>query len=147
MSAMRQFGLCLLLAFGLGAQAATTNSLVWHKNPDRVDADVRSLTLPQLLQQITAQTGWRVYVEPGASHNSSAKFKNEPSGNALKMLLGDLNFALVPKTNSPPQLYVFRTRMENATRLVRGTNAVAKHVADELLVKIKPGMDIDALAK
>jgi thermitase len=144
---MPQFGLCLLLAFGLSAQAATTNTLVWHKNPDRVDADVHSLALPQLLRQITAQTGWRVYVEPGAAHNASAKFKSEPTGNALKMLLGDLNFALVPQTNAPYRLYVFSTRMENATRLVRATKAVEKHVANELLVKIKPGADIDALAK
>jgi hypothetical protein len=137
----------LLLAFGLSAQAATTNSIVWHRNPDRVDADVRSLTLPQLLQQITLQTGWRVYVEPGAAHNASAKFKNEPFGNALKMLLGDLNFALVPQTNASSRLYVFSTRMENATRLVHAAQTVAKHVANELLVKIKPGTDIDALAK
>ena len=131
MSVMPQFGLCLLLAFGLSAQAATTNTLVWHKNPDRVDADVHSLALPQLLRQITAQTGWRVYVEPGAAHNASAKFKSEPTGNALKMLLGDLNFALVPQTNAPYRLYVFSTRMENATRLVRATKAVEKHGANE----------------
>jgi hypothetical protein len=124
-----------------------TNSLVWHKAAGLVDADVRSLTLPQLLQQITAQTGWRVYVEPGAAHNASAKFKNEPSGNALKMLLGDLNFALVPQTNAPSRLYVFSTRMENATRLVRIAKAPAKRIANELLVKIKPGTDIDALAR
>jgi thermitase len=147
MSGVRQIWFCLLLASVLGARAADTNSLVWHKAAGRVDADVRSLTLPQLLQQISAQTGWRVYVEPGAAHNASAKFINEPSGNALKMLLGDLNYALVPQTNAPSRLYVFSTRMENATRLVRLAKAPAKRVANELLVKIKPGADIGALAK
>jgi len=125
--------------------SAASNSISWRTNA--ISADVRNFQLPQLLQQIASQTGWRVYVEPGAKHNSSAKFKNESSGTALKMLLGDLNFALVPKTNSPSELFVFKTRMENATRLVHGTNAAAKHVANELLVKLKSGADIDALAK
>jgi hypothetical protein len=147
MSGVRQIWFCLLLASALVARGADTNSLVWHKAAGRVDADVRSLTLPQLLQQISVQTGWRVYVEPGAVHNASAKFINEPSGNALKMLLGDLNYALVPQTNAPSRLYVFSTRMENATRLVRIAKAPAKRVANELLVKIKPGADIGALAK
>ena len=64
------------------------------------------------------------------------------------MLFGDLNFALVPRTNAAWRLYVFTTKMQNATRLVRapGTTA-AKHVPNELLVKLKSGADIDALAR
>lgn len=128
-----------------GANAAQNTSIVWNTN--KVSADVRNLQLPQLLQQIASQTGWRVYVEPGTAHNASAKFKNESTGTALRMLLGDLNFALVPKTNAPSQLYVFKTKMENATRLVRTTKKISRHVANELLVRVKPGTDIDALAK
>jgi thermitase len=62
------------------------------------------------------------------------------------MLLGDLNFALVPKTNAPSQLYVFRTTMENATRQVLAAKP-ARRIANELLIRVKPGTDIDALAK
>ena len=105
---MHRLGFCLLfLVFGLSVCAAETNSIVWHKAADRVDADVRSLELSQLLEQITAQTGWRVYVEPGTTRSASAKFKNLPSGEALRMLFGDLNFALVPQTNATSRLYVF----------------------------------------
>jgi len=148
---MRQCVFCLLLACSLtalGARAAETNSIVWNKTTDRVNADVSSLGLSQLLEQITAQTGWRVYVEPGTTRNASAKFKNLPSGEALRMLFGNLNFALVPQTNAASRLYVFTTKMQNATRLVHapGTTA-ARRVANELLVKLKPGADIDALAK
>jgi len=151
MSRMRQCVFCLLLACSLtalGARAAETNSIVWNKTTDRVNADVSSLGLSQLLEQITAQTGWRVYVEPGTTRNASAKFKNLPSGEALRMLFGNLNFALVPQTNAASRLYVFTTKMQNATRLVNapGTTA-ARRVANELLVKLKPGADIDALAK
>ena len=142
------FVFCLLFAvLGLSTSAADTNSLVWHKTADRVDADIRSEPLWPLLETIARETGWRIYVEPGTTRNASAKFKNLPSGDALRMLLGDLNFALVPRTNAVSQLYVFRTVMQNATRLVHAANPPAKHVPNELLVKLKPGANIDALAR
>ena len=76
---MRRLGFCLLLAaFCFSAFAAETNSIVWRRAADRVDADVHGLSLSNLLQQITAETGWRVYVEPGTTHSASAKFKNLP---------------------------------------------------------------------
>ncbi|MGA3283789.1 MAG: S8 family serine peptidase [Verrucomicrobiota bacterium] len=135
------------MAFTGLANAADTNVLVWHKTADRVDADIRGEPLWPLLETIARETGWRIYVEPGTTRNASAKFKDLPSSDALRMLLGDLNFALVPRTNTPPHLYVFRTVMQNATRLVRAAAAPAKHVPNELLVKLKPGVNIDDLAK
>ena len=143
---LRQITFCLLLAFSLSASAENTNSLVWHKAADRVDADIRGEALWPLLEQIAVEADWKIFVEPGAEHNASAKFKNLPSGDALKMLLGDLNFALVPQTNGPSQLYVFRTTMQNATKQVRVVRP-AKRIANELLLKVKPGADMDVLAK
>ena len=144
----KKTAICVFLAaFCLCARAADTNLLVWHRATDRVDADVRGMALWPLLEKIAVEAGWHIYVEPDTTHTTSAKFKDLPSGDALKMLLGDLNFALVPRTNGVPQLYVFRTERQNATLLVRAPNATAKHVANELLVKLKPGTDIDALAK
>ena len=137
---------CLWLAFGFNANAANTNSIVWHKAADRVDADIRGEALWPLLEQIAAGAEWKIFVEPGAEHKASAKFKDLPSGDALKMLLGDLNFALVPQTNGPSLLYVFRTTMQNATRQVVIAKP-AKRIANELLLKVKPGTDMDALAK
>jgi len=145
MNRLKKFAavLCFSLAFGFIA-AAQTNSLVWYEADGRVDADVHNEPLLPLLKSIAGQTGWRVYVEPGTTLKASTKFKNLAVGDALKMLLGDLNFALVPKINTPSQLYVFRTSMKNATQLV---TSKPKHVPNELLVKVKPGTDIDALAK
>ncbi len=75
---------------------------------------------------------------------------NLPPGEALKKLLGDLNFALVPQTNGPDLLYVFMTSMKAATRPV-APPAVVKHrqcgLANQIMVKLKPGANIDALAK
>jgi hypothetical protein len=146
MSRVRQILFCMLFAFCLHVNAAETNSLVWHKAADRVDADIRGEALWPLLEKIAAAADWHVYVEPGLEHNISVKFSDLPSGDALKMLFGDLSFALVPQTNAPARLYVFRTTMRNATRQVVARKA-ASRVANELLVRVKPGTDIDALAK
>lgn len=134
---------CLSAAVNVAARAQT-NILVWHKDKGTVDAALRHEPLLPLLKSIAGQSGWHVYVEPGSTLDSSTQFKNLAVGDALKMLLGDLNFALVPETDSPWRLYVFRTTMKNATQSV---SSKPKHVPNELLVRVKPGTDIDALAK
>ncbi len=140
--------LSLWLSFvAIAANAADTNVFVWHKTTDRVDADIHGVALWPLLETIARDTGWHIFVEQGAARNASAKFKDLPADDALRMLLGKLNFALVPETNGPTRLYVFTTRMENATQPVRVTRAPPRHVPNELLVKVKPGTDMDALAK
>jgi serine protease len=144
------FLLGTVFVFFCSARADETNSLVWRTATDQVSADVRGEPLWPLLEDIAHKTGWHIFVEPGAARIASARFENLPATGALKMLLGDLNFALVPQTNEAPHLYVFTTRMENATRPVLADKPVAakqRHVANELLVKLKPGADIDALAK
>src|SRR5579859_4754432 len=106
---------CSSIALSFSA-IGQTNSLIWHKADGRVNADVHNEALLPLLRGIAGQTGWHIFVEPGASHTASTKFKNLPTGDALKRLLGDLNFALVPKDRGPSELYVFFTTMKNATR-------------------------------
>ena len=135
---IRHVLICLLLASAFGARAAGTNSLVWHKAADRVDADIHGEALWPLLEQIAEAADWKVFVEPGSERNVSAKFKNLPSGDALKMLLGDLNFALVPQTNAPSLLYVFRTTMQHATKQV-AVPKPAKRIANELLAEGQAG--------
>lgn len=142
----RQILFCLLIASALAAGAANSNSLVWHRADDRMDADIRSEPLWPLLEQIAETADWKVFVEPGAEHMVSAKFKGLPSGDALKMLLGNLNFALVPQTNGPSLLYVFRTTMQHATQRVVAAKP-ARRVSHQLLIRVKPGTDISALAR
>ena len=151
---MRRHKIFLLLALLVCAtallRAAETNSLVWQADRDRVSADIRSEALWPLLEDIAHQTGWHIFVEPGAAHDASTKFSGLPAGEALRKLLGNLNYALVPQTNGPQQLYVFTTTIHNATQRVAAAPVKAvpqKRLANELLVKLKPGADIDAIAK
>ena len=147
--------LFLLLVWGAvwpGRAANTTNSLVWNAAADNVSADIHGEPLWPLLEDIAHQTGWHIFVEPTAARNVDVKFTGLSSGEALKKLLGDLNFAYVPQTNQASQLYVFLTSRENATRAVnveapKTAKAKQKHIPNELLLKVKPGTDIDALAK
>src|SRR5689334_20346259 len=144
----------LLLSLGFSCLplfAANTNVLTWNKAKDRVSADVRDWELVGLLEEVAGQTGWNVFVEPDEDFKSSVKFKDLSSGEALRRLLGEMNFALVPQTNGNQRLYVFRTTMNNATRAVLGNGvrraAVAKRVANELIVQVKPGTNIEELAR
>src|SRR5271169_2215523 len=130
--------------------AAAPSTLVWQKTPgestDRVSADLHGEALWPLLEDIAHQTGWHILMEPGADRLADVKFNNLPAGEALKKLLGDLNFALVPQTNGPSLLYVFMTTMQAATRPVAAAVVKHRHVANQLLVKLNPGADIDAIA-
>lgn len=133
-------------------RAADTNSLAWQAGGNSVSADLHNEALWPLLEDVAHQTGWHIFVEPNAlKHTATVKFRALPAGEALHKLLGDLNFALVPQTNGPQQLYVFTTTMHAATRRVTAPTLARagpqKHVPNELLVKLKPGADIDALAK
>lgn len=150
----RLFSICLLAAVLMltSDSLAGSNGIAWNRETGEVSADVRGQTLWPLLEDMAHQTGWHIFVEPGTDRKVDIKFSGASRGDALKKLLGDLNFAFVPQTNGPDFLYIFATTMRNATRQVAVTNAVPKaaapkRVANELLVKVKPGTDIDALAK
>lgn len=143
-----------LCCVGLNVHAAT-EPLVWHGKEKTFDADISKMELRELLQKVSVLTGWEVYLEPGTSFEASAKFKNVPRGDALRLLLGKLNFEISPQTNSVPKLFVFRTGAGNATQLIRADKkSVAKigkdkRILNQLIVTLKPGskMDINVLAQ
>jgi hypothetical protein len=125
-----------------------TPRIVWDRAQNRLEADVRGLALGPLLERLAAETGWQIYVEPGTRHTASAKFKALPPGEALRLLLGDLNFSLLPQTNGSPRLYVFRSDLKQATRLVRALReaGTSRRIPNELIVQLRPGADVRALA-
>ncbi len=142
-----------LLCLVCGA-AAAADSLVWDKRTRTVDAQIESWDLPTVLSRVSSATGWQVYLEPGTQQKVSVRFKNLPVGEALKQMLGELNFALLPQTNAPAKLFVFKTTLQEATQLVADSSAESNPrrkgaIPNELIVTLRLGakQNIDALAK
>jgi hypothetical protein len=147
------FRVCsMLVLLAALASAPAADTLDWQKSRDQVSADIKSSALLPVLEKVAAATGWKVYVEPETIHTVSAKFSNLPPGQALRSLLGNLNFALVPETNASPKLFVFRTTVQRATQLVRAPESLragsqSKPIPNELIVRLKPGAKIEDIAR
>src|SRR6266498_842320 len=106
-----------LLLCALPASAA--NTLTWNTNQNHVTADIKGGELLPVLEQIASETGWHIFVEQDTIHNRvSAKFDDAKVGEALHLLLVDVNYALVPQNKGRSKLFVFRTSQANATMLV-----------------------------
>lgn len=115
---------------------------------DTLSANIQSATLAEILSQLAGMTHWLVFIEPDTTYTVSAKFKNKPMGDALRLLFGPLNFAVVPGSGGPSKLFVFRTSLQEATEEVKAKQpATATAIPDELIVKLKPGINPDELAK
>jgi hypothetical protein len=150
--------ICLLFLFcgwGTLSRAEKTGKppLVWHAKEKTFDADISGIELRDLLKKISSVTGWQVYLEPGTSRVSSAKFHDLPRGDGLRLLLGNLNFEIAPQSNSVPKLFVFRTGMSKATQLISADRAKLilgknKIILNHLIVTLKPGshVNIETLA-
>ena len=127
------------------------DSLTWDAKRERVSASIEAWPLDILLQKISAATGWEVFVEPGSAFMPSAKFSELTMGDALRSLLGNLSFALVPQTNASAQLFVFHTSAQAATQRVI-TVPLGRHmdtskpIPNQLVVTVKECEDINTLA-
>jgi hypothetical protein len=132
---------------------ASANTLNWNTSKGRVTADIKGSELLPVLEQVASATGWKVFVEADTIHNRvSASFTDANTGQALKLLLGDVNYALVPQSTGSSKLYVFRTSQGNATVAVTpsrpaGTNSTSKVIPNELIVRLKPGAKIEDIAR
>lgn len=139
-----------ILACALQLSAATNPQIEWDNN--RVTASVEGARLREVLQRIADETGWQVYVEPGAKRTVTSKFKARAVGEALNLLLGDLSFVRVPaEGDKPARLYVFRTSRDDATQLInpvlRKRDSTGKPIPNELVVKLKCGTDPEQVAR
>jgi hypothetical protein len=135
-----------------GAPPRPAGSLEWRETDSRVTARIDGWPLDRLLETIAAKTRWQVFVDPGARHEVNAKFTALAPGEALRRLLGPLNFVLVPATDarSQPKLYVFHTSRAAATQRIEGApeSPRGRRLNDELILRLKSGSaeSIDALA-
>jgi len=139
-----------LLVIAHGAFAA--DSLKWDAARDTVDATVETWTVPDVLQRVATATRWQIFIDPEITNRIPATFSGKQPGDALRRLLGNYNYALVPETNGPSKLFVFRNSREQATRAIQPVEKAAKksnksRIGNELVVTLKPGEKIEDLAK
>jgi hypothetical protein len=131
--------------------AFAADSLKWDTARDTVEATVETWTVPELLQQVATATRWQIFIDPEITNRIPANFSGKQPGDALRRLLGSYNYALVPETNAPAKLFVFRNSRDQATRAIRPVEAAKKSgkslIGNELVVTLKPGEKIEDLAK
>lgn len=149
--------LVLCLGPGLGPTApggrcAAAAALTWRADRDRVDAEIEAWPLARTLQAIASATGWQIYAEPDAQRTVTARFHDLKPAEALRRLLGELNFAVLPQSGGPTKLFVYRTSVHAATHLIQAgpkSTPARKPIPNELLVTLKPGAkeSIEALAR
>ena len=149
---------CLVLAILLISWRAPScpaaDSLNWPKTGNRIDADFDSASLRTVLAKVSLATGWEIYLEPDAQRTVSVKFRNLSQGEALRRLLADLNFALLPQANFPAKLLIYRTSLQEATQRIPPA-AADKHperghvIPNELIVTVRSDskQKIDELAR
>jgi hypothetical protein len=153
-------GFCLVMAAGgassvelkagapaRGEASTATNFFDWRAASDKVSADIKDWDVQTLLQHVAAATGWQVFLEPDTKYTVSTKFKDRSPGEALRLLIPTLTAVLVPQSNAPPKLCVYRTSVQEATQRIAPARKSDGHIPNELIVTLKPGEKIDDLAK
>src|SRR5690349_10944165 len=103
------------IAFVALALCATVHPLIASNNPEifwrankTVDARVASCPIDKVLARIAGLSGWTILMEPGLEESVSVEFKNVSQGEALKLLLGQVNYVLVPEKNGKLKLLVYK---------------------------------------
>src|SRR5439155_12995895 len=146
--------LAVIILLQSGDPVRAADSLVWRTDKNQVDADIESWPLSEVLESISSATDWQIYVEPDTEYTVTTRFQNLKPPEALRRLLGELNFALLPQTNGPVKLFIYRNSVHEATQLIQVARkarpeAASKAIPNELIVRLKPGAkeSIDALAK
>ena len=151
---MRTCAACLLaVCLVTAAVLDAADSLVWSTDRGEVDAHIESWPLPRVLEAISSETGWQIYVEPDAHHTVSVRFKKLKPREALDRLLTGYNFALLPQVSGPAKLFVYRNSVNDATELIHVTGKAdhrrSRPIPTELIVALKHGSEasVDALAR
>ena len=100
-----------------------------------------------MLARLSAQTGWRVWIEDGIESQARpqirAQFRNLPAREALPRILGGLNYSLTTSSTGRRELKVFATQARSSNREIMADEGEGV-IANELIVRSKSGSKLDA---
>ncbi|MCS1410903.1 MAG: Thermophilic serine proteinase [Verrucomicrobia subdivision 3 bacterium] len=123
-------------------QAASSGKLNWDLESGKVAATLRNEPLSRVLSDISVLTGWDVMVEPGLGGSVSTRFEALPVSQALRRILGDLNFALLTGEDRRQKLYIYRNSIRSATETLRsakaGLHLKSRRIENEIIVTLAP---------
>jgi hypothetical protein len=127
--------------------AAARKGLLWNAATDRYTASIPGWPLQRVLARLSAQTGWRVWIEDGietqARPQIRAQFRNLPAREALPRILGGLNYSLTTSSTGRRELKVFATQARSSTHEIMADEGEGV-IANELIVRSKSGSKLDA---
>ena len=126
------------------ADSSPTNHLSWLARSNRVDARIQGWPLGRVLARIAKETGWEIRIEPGTQRTVTAGFSGLSQREALSRLLGNLNFAVISRSNAPSRLLIFRSTWESATELVEAEadESNGAPIREEFILRVKAGLRI-----
>ena len=125
----------------------------------KVTASIENQPLEKILQLLSEQEKWQILVEPGLKLNVTTRFKDLTQTEALRRLLNDVNFVIIPSKRNQSKMLVYQTSSDNAVRKItpkiRNTKSSftkkkdSAKINNELLVTLDPksGIDIETLAR
>ena len=127
--------------------AAARKGLLWNAATDRYTASIPGWPLQRVLARLSAQTGWRVWIEDGietqARPQIRAQFRNLTAREALPRILGGLNYSLTTSSTGRRELKVFATQARSSTHEIMADEGEGV-IANELIVRSKSGSKLDA---
>ena len=163
-----QMRLCLLIStllttaiLGLAekkAISAVESGIDWQSS-DKVSASIENWPLEKVLQSLSDLRKWQVLVEPDLKSSVTTRFRDLPQTDALRRLLNNVNFVIIPSRTGPSRMLVYETASKNAVKRIVPSKRLAKRekpkkegsgkIDNELIVTIDPksGIDIEALAR
>ena len=148
--------MCLLaIVPAICAETPSINGLDWRDN-GTATAKIENWPLERVLQSLSDQGRWQILVEPDLNLNVTTRFTDIPHTKALRRLLSDVNFAIIPFSKSPSRLLVYKTSSAKAIVPIVPTKRLSKSEAptikpgaipNELVVTLKPNSSIDIEAE
>lgn len=146
------FPIVSLLLFCASGPAWGEYLVRWDHEKQTLDAELQAAPLIDTLEDLAKQTGWNIYLEPTPGKTFTTSFKGLSRGEAMRVLIGEMNYAFVPDANGPTRLFIFRTSREAATvriegkQLAKAKKPEVRKVPNQLIVKLKPGANIEDIA-
>jgi len=158
---MRLHHIILILAFFIIILSAEEQikdleeiNIAWQAD-GKVSASIENCPLEKVLQSLSALEKWQILVEPGLKLNVTTRFKNLSQTEALRRLLNDVNFVIIPSKNKNSRMLVYQTSSDKAIKRVipkklttKTKEIIDERIKNELLVTLDPksGINIETLA-